>query len=203
MEHTLKNKKGMSMIELIAYVALYGVVMSLLASLVFVIVTSARKVNAQSIINRGATMMYTEILAQTVNLNPDYVEKNISGDVISITFKKVYYYEEDGTRKNTSGSTEYSSKTNRITYSYEKNTDKIDVKFFTGSNTTDTASSTSTINLNYKMTVTSHNSTSISDVFSIVEQNKSNSYVTFHGDLHYDNKTMEFNFVIPVFTYVE
>ena len=30
-----RNKKGVSMAELIAYVALYGVVMSLLASLVF------------------------------------------------------------------------------------------------------------------------------------------------------------------------
>ena len=65
MEHITRNKKGVSMVELIAYVALYGVVMSLLASLVFVIIQSARKVNGQAILNRGATIMYTEILSQT------------------------------------------------------------------------------------------------------------------------------------------
>ena len=42
MEHISNNKKGVSMVELIAYVALYGVVMSLLATLVFVIVQAAR-----------------------------------------------------------------------------------------------------------------------------------------------------------------
>ena len=95
MEHTLKNKKGMSMPELIAYVALYGVVMSLLASLVFVIVSAARKVNAQSIMNRGATLLYTEILSQTVSLNPDSVTgPTINGDTISITFEKVLAFNE-------------------------------------------------------------------------------------------------------------
>ncbi|MCR5308151.1 MAG: hypothetical protein K6E24_04065, partial [bacterium] len=59
--------------EMIAYVALYGVVMSLLASLIFVIIMAARKVNRLSILNRGVTIMYREILSQTITLNPDTV----------------------------------------------------------------------------------------------------------------------------------
>ena len=200
MEHILKTKKGVSMVELIAYIALYGVVMSLLATLVFVIVNAARKVNAQSLLNRGATIMYTEILSETISLNPDYVsDVTTTDDTISIYFEKVYYYNDEGERLPISGNTEYATKTTRITYSYTKDTDKINVKFTTGNG----AETTSTINLDYKMTVTSHDSTDISNVFSVYTQNKSNKYVTFHGDLHYDNRKMEFNFIVPVFTFRE
>lgn len=188
------------MLELIAYVALYGVVMSLLATLVFVIIQAARKVNAQSLLNRGATIMYTEILSETISLNPDYVsDVTVVDDTISIYFEKVYYYNDEGERLPISGNAEYATKNTKITYSYTKGNDKIDVKFTTGNG----SESTSTINLDYKMTVTSHDSNDISNVFSVYTQNKSNKYVTFHGDLHYDNKKMEFNFIVPVFTYRE
>ena len=76
-----------------------------------------------------------------------------------------------------------------------KNNDNIDVLFVQGNGT----QSTSSINLDYNMTLTSHDSDDISNVFSVDTQNSSNKYVTFHGDLHYDNKKMEFNFIVPVF----
>lgn len=205
MEHILQNKKGVSMAELIAYVALYGVVMSLLASLVFVIVQAARKVNAQSILNRGATIMYTEILSETIRLNPDSVsEVSLSDDenVISVTFEKQYYYTDDGERKYVKDSDEYNGKVIKIVYSYTKGEDNIDVAMYTKGATNP---STTTINLDYGMTITSHpengdDTDSIANVFKVDTQNTSNKYVTFHGDLHYDNKKMEFNFIVPVFT---
>ena len=199
MEHILQNKKGVSLTELIAYVALYGVVMSLLASLVFVIVKAARKVNAQSIINRGAVVIYTEILSQTINLNPDTVSPvNISddGNTISITFSKRFYYNDEGERKSITENAEYQSKNTSIKYSYTKDNDNIDVLYTKGNGST----STSTINLEFGTTITSHDADTIVKVFSVDTQNSSNKYVTFNGDLHYDNKKMEFNFIVPVFT---
>lgn len=199
MERTLNNKKGVSMAELIAYVALYGVVMSLLASLVFVIIQAARKVNAQSILNRGATIMYTEILSQTINLNPDTVEDVIlsaDGNTISVTFSKRFYYTDEGERKSISENPEYQDKTTSIRYSYTKNNDNIDVLYTKGNGET----SSNTINLDFKMRISSHDTDDISKVFTVDTQNTSNKYVTFHGDLHYDNKKMEFNFIVPVFT---
>jgi len=64
MVHNFSSKKGLTMIEMIAYVALYGVIMSLLATLVFVIIQATRRVNRQSILNRGTKMLYIEFLAQ-------------------------------------------------------------------------------------------------------------------------------------------
>ena len=205
MEHILQNKKGVSMAELIAYVALYGVVMSLLASLVFVIIQAARKVNAQAILNRGATIMYTEILSETIRLNPDTVSAaslSDDGNVINVTFEKKYYYTDDGERKNVEEGDEYNGKVVKIVYSYTKGEDNIDVAMYTKGATNP---NTTTINLDYGMTITSHpengaDTDSIANVFSVDTQNTSNKYVTFHGDLHYDNKKMEFNFIVPVFT---
>ena len=199
MEHIIKNKKGVSMAEMIAYVALYGVVMSLLASLVFTIVQAARKVNRQSILNRGATIMYTEILSETISLNPDAVSpvtKSEDGNTISITFEKKYFYNDEGERKPISQSTEYANKPVKITYSYTKGADNIVVVYTKIDNTT----TTSSINLDFKMTITSYNSEDIDTVFSVDSQNSSNKYVTFHGNLNFDKKAMEFNFIIPVFT---
>ena len=192
------------MAELIAYIALYGVVMSLLASLVFVIIQAARKVNAQSILNRGATIMYTEILSETIRLNPDSVSDVLTsddGNTISITFEKKYYYTDDGERKSISENDEYQAQVTSVTYSYTKGNDNIDVLFKTGAG----SESSSSINLDYRMTISSHpnsgdDTDDITNVFSVDTQNTSNKYVTFHGDLHYDNKKMEFNFIVPVFT---
>jgi len=197
-EHILqKNKKGVTLVEMIAYIALYGVVMSLLATLVFVIVKAARKVDAQSIINRGATLLYTDILSGVINLNPDTVsEVTTSGNTISVTFEKRFYYNDEGERKSISENSEYNNKITKITYSYTKDNDNIDVKRVLGNG----SESNSTINLDYKMTITSHDSNDISNVFTVDTQNASNKYVTFHGDLHYDDKKQEFNFIVPVFT---
>ena len=200
MEHILKkNKKGVSLVELIAYIALYGVVMALLATLVFVIVKAARKVDSQSILNRGATLMYTEILAGTISLNPDTVSDvstSADGKTISVTFEKRFYYNDEGERKPVSENSEYTTKMTKITYSYTQGNDNIDVKRILGNG----SESTSTIDLNFGMTITSHDATNISNVFTVDVQNTSNKYVTFHGDLHYDDRTMEFNFIVPVFT---
>ena len=199
MEHILKNKKGVSMVELLAYVVLYGMVASMLSTLVFVLVRQARKVDAQSILNRGSTMLYTEILGQSIALNPDTVSEvstSDDGDTISITFSKRFYYTDEGERKSVSESDDYSSKVVLIKYSYTTGEDNIKVLRKTGNG----AETTTSIDLDYGMTITSHESDNISDVFRVDTQNTSNKYATIHGDLHYDNKTMEFNFVIPIFT---
>ena len=198
-EHILNNKKGVSMIELLAYVVLYGLVMSSLATLVFVIVRSARSVSAQSAINRGATMLYTEILGQTIGLNPDTVSNVVTsadGNTISISLSKRFYYTDEGEKKSIIDLPEYNTKVTQITYSYTNGNNVIDVLYTKGNGT----SSSSTIDLETGMTITSHDSNDISNVFSADAQNSSNKYVTFHGDLHYDKKKMEFNFIIPVFT---
>lgn len=199
MEHILQNKKGVSMVELIAYITLYGFISSLLATLVFVIVQAARRVNAQALLNRGATMLYTEILGQTIGLNPDTVSNVVTsadGNTISISFEKRFYYTDEGERKSITENADYNTKITKITYSYTKDNDNIDVLFTLGNGTQNTTS----INLDFGMSITSHDSANINNVFSVDTQNESNKYVTFHGDLHYDNKKMEFNFIVPVFT---
>ena len=192
------------MAELIAYVALYGVVMSLLASLVFVIVVAARKVNAQSILNRGTAIMYTEIVSEVVSLNPDTVyDHGVSddGDSISVEFQKQFYYTDSGEKKLVADNAAYNNKIVRIKYTYVRGSDNIDVLFTYGNTNTVTSS----INLEYNMCIYSHDDNNpdtddINTVFSVNRQNSTNTYVTFHGDLKYDNKRMEFNFIVPVFT---
>ena len=193
MEHislTCHNKKGVSMVELIAYVVLYGAVMSLLASLTFVIITSARKVNRQAILNRGTTIMFTEILSQTVALAPDYVSDvdTSVADTISITFEKRHFYDDDGVRHDYA-----EDEIQSIKYVYNKGDDNIVV---IRNNDIDNSGS---INLEYGMIIQSVNSDSIDDVIEVNKQSSFNKYVTFHGNLIYDDKPLEFKFIIPVF----
>ena len=232
-----RNKKGVSMVELIAYVALYGVVMSLLASLVFVIVQAARKVNRQAILNRGSILMYTEILSQTISLNPDTVSDvyyfkvdvtkdnynscfDDSGKVkaeavvadpennktsiksVAITFTKKYdYYKQGDTIP--SGKSEGDRyeivDPSSITYIlYKKDSAPAGKKsdcIYVINNGTE-----STISLDYGMTISSaETDDNIFDCIQVDKQNNSNKYVTFNGFLHFDNRTMEFNFIIPVY----
>ena len=218
MEHTSlinKNKKGTSMLELIAYVMLYGIVMSLLATLVFVIVQAARKVNRQAILNRGTTMMYTEILAQTTNLGPDTVDKvvykNASGNEItdpetnktsinsiSITFIKQYDYAPSdnyvvGDKTYSEGDRYPLTTPLTLEYVYTKGTDYIDVV------RNGDYDNKSTINLDYNMTISSVNDESIYGFISVDTQSTTNKYVSFNGCLNFDNRKMEFRFIIPVF----
>lgn len=196
---TMTSKKGVSMVELIAYVALYGVIMSLLASLVFVIVKSARRINSQSILNRGSAIMYTEFLSEVINVNPDTVgdvETSADGNTISIQFEKKYKYTDEGKKVEIEADdAEYASKPVKIKYSYTKGNDNIDILYTMLNGTT----STSTISLDYGITITSIDSDEITDVFKVDRQNSSNKYVTIHGNLNFDNKKMEFNYIIPVF----
>ena len=202
------NKKGTSMMELIAYVALYGVVMSLLATLVFVIVKAARRVNSQAILNRGCVLMYTEMLSQTVNLNPDTVSEPFytnENNTINITFQKLYTYNDDGDRVNirdayTANNADptiasYINKPLTITYSYTKGDDSIVFEITDIKN----VKSTGKIDLDYGTTITSMTDDSLGNVITIDTQSSFNKYVTFHGRLKFDNKNMEFNFIIPVY----
>ena len=212
------NKKGVSMIELLAYVSLYGVVMSLLATLVFVIVKTARKVNDQAIINRGSTMMYTEILAQTTNFSPDTVSdvvyKDALGnviedpasnraniDTISITFIKQYDYAPSdgyvvGEKTYNEGDRIPLETPRTLEYAYKKGSDNIDI--IKNGDTENKAS----INLDYKMTISANSNPSDDDIYGCItvdRQNSTNKYVTFNGYLNFDDKKMEFKFIIPVF----
>ena len=231
MKHIIvsKNKKGVSLPELIAYVALYGVVMSLLASLVFVIIMAARKVNRLSILNRGASIMYREILSQTIALNPDVVEDvqyygedmdddfhlvyDENGNVtnqeyifhMSVTFIKKYDYAPEsgitiGDKTYKEGERYEIPNPKSITYTFHRSTpqrkyDSIDVTYKTGTQTTTSGK----IELEYNLEITSVNSDNIYGCIMVDKQNTSNKYVTFNGLLHFDNKTTEFNFIIPVF----
>jgi hypothetical protein len=184
---------------MIAYVVLYGVVMSLLATLVFVIVKAARKINSQSILNRGASILYTEFLSQIVTLNPDTVSDvaiSEDGNTISIEFEKKYKYNDEGKRVEIEADdAEYSYKPIKIKYIYTKGSDNINVVFTNLAGT----NSYSTISLDFGMTLTSVNSTEITDVFKVDKQNSTNKYVTVHGNLHFDDKKLEINYIIPVF----
>lgn len=200
MVHTITtNKKGVSMAEMLAYIALYGVVMSLLASLVFVIISSARKINSQSILNRGSAILYTDFLSEVIRLNPDTVsnvETTADGNTISITFEKKWKYDDEGNRiEIAADDSEYTNKPVKMKYSYTKGNDNIDVT----STLLNGTSANSTINLDYGMTITSVNSDEITDVFRVDTQNSSGKYVTVHGNLRFDNKKVEFNFIIPIF----
>ena len=195
------NKKGVSMVELIAYVALYGVVMSLLASLVFVIVNTARKVNAQSILNRGSSVLYTSFMSEVLNLNPDYIVlEPTDGNTISILFEKYHKIKRDDDNNVESvliepDDPEYLNKPVKMRFSYTKEHTDIDVTYIYLDNST----STSTINLDFGMKITEPDSDDITDVFKIIPQNSSISCAVINGNLHYDNKKMEFNFVIPIY----
>ena len=196
---TTTNKKGVSWIELIAYVSLYGVVMSLLASLVYVIVRSTRKINSQAILNRGSAILYTDFLSEVIRINPDTVsdvETTADGNTISITFEKKWKYDDEGNRIEIAvDDSEYANKPVKIKYSYTKNSDNIDVT----STLLDGTSSSTTIALEYGMTITSVNSDEITDVFRVDTQNSSSKYVTVHGNLNFDKRQMEFNYIIPIF----
>ena len=196
---TCHNKKGVSMIEVIAYIALYGLVVSVLASLTFTIILTARKVNRQAILNRASILVYTEILSQTISLNPDYVSdvtKSEDGNTISVTFQKKYKYTDDGDRVEiTASDTEYANKATMITYSYTKNESNIKVVYtkLNGSHT-DTQ-----INLDYNIFISTKNTDDIDGVFSVVSSSSFNKSVVFNGFFNFDEKQLEFNFIVPVF----
>lgn len=194
------SKKGTSLVELLAYISLYGIVMTLLATFVFVLVQTTRKTNRQSILNRGTKLLYTEFLAQAINFNADYVVVNeVINNTVSVSLEKHYRYDDEGNRiEIVAGDTVYANKPVKLTYSYTKGEDKM--KFFytklDGSSTTP-----SEINLDYGMTITSSfaDDSDISNIFTVVSKSSYNKSLIFNGKLNYDQKSVEFNFVIPVY----
>jgi len=193
------NKKGVTLVEMIAYITLYGVIMTLLATLVFVIIQATRKVNRQSILNRGTKLLYTEFLAQAINFNADYVAINEpTTDTVSITLEKHYRYDNEGNRiEIVAGDTEYANKPVKLTYSYKKGEDKMKFSY----TKLDGTSTSADINLDYGMTITSTsaNDTDISNIFTIVSKSSYSKSLIFNGKLNFDKKSVEFNFVIPVY----
>ena len=201
MVHNTSSKKGVTMIELIAYVALYGVIMSLLATLVFVIMQTTRRVNRQSILNRGTKMLYTEFLAQSINFNPDYVEINEpTTDTVSVTLEKRYRYDNEGNRiKIVAGDSEYANKPVKLTYSYKKGEDKM---YYTYTKLdAEGTTTTNVIDLDFGMTITSTsaNDEDISNIFTIINKSNMSKSLVFNGNLNYDKKSIEFNFIIPIY----
>ena len=203
MEHILKTKKGTSLVELIAYIALYGVVMSLLASLVFVLVTTARKVNRQAILNRGITTLYNEFLSKAISLDPDSVSPvttSEDGNTISITLQKFWKYDDDGNKvKILPTDTEYADKVTKVTFSYTKGQKIVKIYNVTASGT----EINTDVDLEYNMFITStkdETDNDISKVFTIDEQNSRCVSVIFSGYLNYDKKNIEFKYTIPIFT---
>lgn len=199
MQRNTSSKKGITMIETIAYIMLYGVVMTLLATFVFVLIQSTRKVNRVSIINRGTKLLYTEFLAQAINFNADYVVINeIVNDTVSVSLEKHYRYDDEGNRiEIVAGDTVYADKPVKLTYSYKKGESKMKYTY----TKLDGSTSTADINLDYGMTITSTspNDNDISNVFTIVSKSTSNKSLIFNGKLNFDKKAVEFNFVIPVY----
>ena len=194
------NKKGVTLVEMIAYITLYGVIMTLLATLVFVIIQTTRKVNRQSILNRGTKLLYTEFLAQAINFNADYVVINEpTNDTVSITLEKHYRYDDEGNRiEIVVGDEIYANKPVKLTYSYKKGEDKMK---FSYAKLDGTLYSSSEINLDYGMTITStsDNDADISNIFTIVKKSSYNKSLIFNGKLNYDKKSIEFSYVIPVY----
>ena len=193
------SKKGVTLIETIAYVMLYGVVMTLLATFVFVLIQTTRKVNRVSIINRGTKLLYTEFMAQAINFNADYVVVNETiNDTVSVTLEKHYRYDDEGNRiEIVAGDTVYADKPVKLTYSYKKGEDKMKYTYtkLNGDSTT------TEIKLDYGMTITSSsvNDTDISKIFTVVSKSNYNKSLIFNGKLNFDKKAVEFNFVIPVY----
>jgi hypothetical protein len=193
------SKKGVTLVETIAYIALYGVVMSLLATFVFVLVQSTRKVNRVSILNRGTKLLYTEFLAQAINFNADYVVVNETvNDTVSVTLEKHYRYDDEGNRiEIVAGDTEYANKPVKLTYSYKKGESKMKYTY----TKLDNSETTNEIKLDYGITITSAtaNDNDISNIFTLVSKSNYNKSLIFNGKLNFDKKSVEFNFVIPVY----
>lgn len=199
MVHNSSSKKGTSLIELIAYIGLYGIVMSLLATFVYVLVQTTRKVNRQSILNRGTKLLYTEFLAQAINFNPDYVAVNEpTSNTVSVTLEKHYRYDDEGNRiEIVAGDTEYANKPVKLTYSYTKGEDKMNFTY----TKLDGSTTTAEINLDYGMTITSTSpgDNDISKIFTVISKSSYNKSLIFNGKLNFDKKSVEFNFVIPIY----
>ena len=197
--NSLSNKKGTSLVELLAYVSLYGVVMSLLATLVFVLTKTARSVNRQSVLNRGTKILYSEFLAQAINFNADYVNINEpANDTVSVTLEKHYTYDHEGERVQiVAGDAVYANKPVKLTYSYKKGEDKMKIIY----TKLDGSSTEGTVDLEHGMTISSStaNDTDISNIFTIVSKSSYNKSLIFNGKLTYDKKSIEFNFIIPVY----
>lgn len=193
------SKNGVSMIETIAYIMLYGVVMALLATFVFVLIQSTRKVNRVSIINRGTKLLYTEFLAQAINFNADYVVVNeIVNDTVSVTLEKHYRYDNEGNRiEIVADDPVYADKPVKLTYSYKKGESKM---MYTYTKLNGSESSTE-IKLDYGITITSAsaNDADISNIFTVVSKSNYSKSLIFNGKLNFDKKAVEFNFVIPVY----
>jgi len=197
---SLSSKKGTSLIELLAYISLYGVVMSLLATLVFVLTKTARSVNRQSILNRGTKILYTEFMGQAINFNADYVVVNETiNDTVSVTLEKRYRYDNEGERiKIVAGDTVYANKPVKLTYSYKKGDNKMGIKYeYLDGRTIPDA----TVDLDNGVTISSstENDTDISNIFTVVTKSSYSKSLIFNGKLTFDKKSVEFNFVIPVY----
>lgn len=197
--NSLSKKKGVTLVEMLAYISLYGVVMSLLATLVFVLTKTARSVNRQSVLNRGTKLLYTEFLAQAINFNADYVVINEAvNDTVSVTLEKHYRYDDEGERvKIVAGDAIYANKPVKLTYSYKKGEDKMKIVYTKLDNT----STEGIVDLDHGMTISSSttNDTDISNIFTIVSKSSYNKSLIFNGKLTYDKRSIEFNFIIPVY----
>lgn len=193
----LLNKKGTSMVELLAYVILYGTVMSLLATMVFFIATTSQKTYEKSRLNIENVTLFSESLAVTTNLMADNVElqTDASGKK-SIMFWKKYDFisadpdadQVDRKQVETDKEASLASKVNRVYFSFDEDNNDIVVKTTTPGGTE-------------KSNALSVSNVTLSDVdFDLIVANEANSFVRVTGTMTCNKRSQSFSYIIPVFT---
>lgn len=222
-EHVLHNKKGISMMELLAYTALSGTVMALLASVVLFVTNNTTRIYEKSKLNTQSTQLYSQTLNWINGLSPDTVNyvyiteshtetldatttnlvKDSKGNpiVIGVEFyKRVEYVNIDpndpaSERKAVSTDT-LVNKQNRIRFIYNS-TDSSNTEI-----TIKTQTPTQKSNGNqWEVTNLELKGVDISEAsFELIVANEANTYVKFGGLMSYGKKSQSYSYMIPVFT---
>jgi hypothetical protein len=109
---TVLNKKGVTMIELVAYTALIGIVVTLFGSLMRYVTISYDRINGQGAVTNEANNIMSLIMTHTNTIKPDYaIDCSEAGD-----FSCIALVNKDDIQINEYGIIEYieNTKTNQI-----------------------------------------------------------------------------------------
>ena len=182
----VKDKHGVSMVELLGYIVLFGSVFTLLSTTTFLIARASQSAYEKNRLNIGSTQLYSELLTTINRLQPDSVEIIEDPDEPKkIIFLKENTFNEEGNSVSVSV-----GELNKHVIYFDSTSNDVMIEGYEKGN--DSAISTTRISLSVNVGIESFD-------FSIANESTGIKNIEVGGTLSNDRSTQDFIFSFPIY----
>ncbi|HEY8365180.1 MAG TPA: prepilin-type N-terminal cleavage/methylation domain-containing protein [Haloplasmataceae bacterium] len=98
----IKNKQGITLMEVIAYIAIIGIVVTLLTNTMILAIKSHDNVKGQGALDTEASIIMSSLINRINSFSPEYIISCLNDDVtycVELVDKKEWIIDEDGLLK--------------------------------------------------------------------------------------------------------